>query len=61
MEKNKQTAELVRSETPSALSPFSEMERVMEDFFRRPFSMFPAIWPKMGFSRRRVISRCRYF
>ena len=47
MEKNKQTAELVRIETRSALSPFSEMERVMEDFFRRPFSMFPAIWPKM--------------
>ena len=21
----------------------------MEDFIRRPFSMFPAMWPKMGF------------
>jgi len=50
MEKKKQTTELARSETPRTLSPFAEMERMMEDFFRRPFSMFPAMWPKMGYS-----------
>lgn len=54
MKKKKQTMELVRSETPRALSPFSEMERMMEDFFRRPFSMFPPIWPNMGFSEEEL-------
>jgi HSP20 family protein len=54
MKKKKQTMELVRSETPRALSHFSEMERMMEDFFRRPFSMFPAIWPNMGFSEEEL-------
>ena len=54
MKEKKQTMELVRSETPRALSPFSEMERMMEDFFRRPFSMFPAIWPNMGFSEEEL-------
>jgi HSP20 family protein len=54
MEKNKQTTELLRSETPRALSPFSEMERMMENFFVRPFPMFPAIWPKMFFSEEEL-------
>ena len=54
MKKKKQTMVLVRSETPRALSHFSEMERMMEDFFRRPFSMFPAIWPNMGFSEEEL-------
>lgn len=54
MERKKQTTELVRSELPKVLSPFSEMERMMEDFFRRPFSMFPSMWPKMGFAEEEL-------
>jgi len=49
MEKKKPT-ELVKREMPRMLSPFSDMERMMEDFFRRPFSMFPSMWPRMGFA-----------
>ena len=48
MEKNKQTADIVKRESPRMLSPFSEMERMMEDFMRRPFSMFPMMWPLTG-------------
>jgi len=47
MEKNKPTTEVVKREAPKMLSPFSEMERMMADFMRRPFSMFPAMWPRM--------------
>jgi len=45
MEKNKQTTDIVKQDVPRVLSPFSEMERMMEDFMRRPFSMFPMMWP----------------
>jgi HSP20 family protein len=47
MEKNKQTTELAKREAPKMVSPFSEMERMMADFMRRPFSMFPSMWPRM--------------
>jgi len=47
--KNKQTTELVKREAPKMLSPFSEMEHMMENFIRRPFSMFPTVWPKTDF------------
>jgi len=49
MEKNKPGTEIMKHETPKGLSPFLEMERMMEDFFRRPFSMFPSMWPKTAF------------
>jgi|GEM_PF-2357814 hypothetical protein len=45
MEKNKQTTDIVKQESPRMLSPFSEMERMMEDFMKRPFSMLPMMWP----------------
>ena len=48
MGKNKQTTDIVKQEAPRMLSPFSEMERMMEDFMRRPFSMFPMMWPGSG-------------
>jgi HSP20 family protein len=48
MEKNKKTSDLVKRESPRMLSPFSEMEHMMEDFMRRPFSMFPMMWPWTG-------------
>ncbi|HMK61721.1 MAG TPA: Hsp20/alpha crystallin family protein [Dissulfurispiraceae bacterium] len=50
MEKKKPATELIRRESPRVMSPFSDMERMMEDLIRRPFSMFPAAWPRMGFS-----------
>ncbi len=49
MEKNKRTTELIKRETPKMMSPFSDMERMMEDFMRRPFSMFPAMWSRTPF------------
>ena len=48
MEKKKQTTDIVKREAPRILSPFPEMERMMEDFMRRPFSMFPMMWPWTG-------------
>ncbi|KAF0143766.1 MAG: HSP20 family protein [Nitrospirae bacterium] len=43
----KETKELTRKETPPALiSPFGEMEKRFDEFFRRPFSLFgPSWWP----------------
>jgi HSP20 family protein len=35
--------ELARTE-PRFLSPFEEMERWFDEFFRRPFSAFPSLW-----------------
>jgi HSP20 family protein len=48
MEKDKKTTDIVKQESPRMLSPFSEMERMMEDFMKRPFSMFPMMWPWGG-------------
>jgi HSP20 family protein len=55
MEKNKPKTALVKRETPKMLSPFSEMERMMSDFMRRPFAMFPAIWPRMDIIEEEMI------
>jgi len=35
---------LAKTEPTSALSPFEEFERRLEDFFRRPFSLMEAPW-----------------
>lgn len=35
--------ELARTE-PRLISPFEEMERWFDEFFRRPFSVFPSLW-----------------
>jgi HSP20 family protein len=38
----------VRREPEHLVSPFREMERTFEDFFRRPFSLLnPSFWPGM--------------
>ncbi len=43
----KGTTELVKAEKPRHLSPFEEMERWLEGFWRRPFSlMTPGLWPE---------------
>ncbi|OQX10319.1 MAG: hypothetical protein BWK76_20865 [Desulfobulbaceae bacterium A2] len=46
----KDKTELVTQNRPRALSPFEEMERHVEDFFRHPFAAFdqPA-WPPFKF------------
>ena len=36
-------------EAPEMLSPFSAMDRMMEDCIRRPFAMFPAMWLRTRF------------
>ncbi|MEW6214882.1 MAG: Hsp20/alpha crystallin family protein [Nitrospirota bacterium] len=40
----KKSKELVKVEPTKALSPFAEMERWFEDFFRRPFSLISPAW-----------------
>jgi len=50
----KESKEVVKAEPAHAISPFEEMEKRFEEFFRRPFSMlgpswFPAIrMPEIG-------------
>ncbi|MFZ3122279.1 MAG: Hsp20/alpha crystallin family protein [Thermodesulfovibrionales bacterium] len=39
--------ELAKVESIKALSPFQEMEKRFEDFFRRPFSLLPSWWPRL--------------
>jgi hypothetical protein len=38
-EVKKETKELAKAEPSRAISPFEEMEKRFEDFFRRPFSL----------------------
>jgi HSP20 family protein len=40
----KELKELVRVEPAKSLSPFEEMERRFEEFFRRPFSLLSPTW-----------------
>ena len=42
--KEKESKEIVKVQPSRALSPFEEMERRIEDFFRRPFSLFGPSW-----------------
>jgi len=55
MEKNKPTTEVAKRETSQMLSPFSEMERMMAEFMRRPFSMIPSMWPRMEIIEEEMI------
>lgn len=44
----KETKELAKTEPARAISPFEEMERRFEDFFRKPFSLMgPTWWPRL--------------
>jgi HSP20 family protein len=44
----KKSKELAKTESMRQLSPFEEMERRFEDFFRRPFSLFaPSLLPRL--------------
>lgn len=44
----KESKELVKVEPSKALSPFDEVERWVEDMFRKPFSlMAPSWWPRL--------------
>lgn len=53
----KETKELVKAEPTRALSPFEEMERMFEEFFRRPFSLIGPSWlPRFGLLEREEIS-----
>lgn len=41
------STEVVKTERPRYLTPFEEMERWFEDFWRRPFSLLtPTVWPE---------------
>ncbi|MBE0427964.1 MAG: Hsp20/alpha crystallin family protein [Nitrospirae bacterium] len=59
----KEKKELVKAEPAKALTPFHEMERPFqeiekrfEDFFRRPFSLMPSWWPRLGLPEMEEIS-----
>lgn len=53
----KETKELVKAEPTKALSPFEDMERMFEEFFRRPFSLIGPSWlPRFGLLEREEIS-----
>lgn len=53
----KTSKELVKVEPAKALSPFEEIERRIEEFFRRPFSLFgPTWWPRLRFPEFEEIS-----
>ncbi|MBI4684133.1 MAG: Hsp20/alpha crystallin family protein [Nitrospirae bacterium] len=53
----KESKEIVKTEPSRALSPFEDMERRFEDFFRRPFSMLGHSWmPGMRLSEIEEIS-----
>lgn len=47
-EVKKETKELAKAEPARAISPFDEMEKRFEDFFKRPFSLIgPSWWPRL--------------
>jgi HSP20 family protein len=45
-EKSRETKAVTKAEPSKALSPFYEMERWFDDFFRRPF-FGPSWWPRL--------------
>ncbi len=56
MAKKKESKELIKTEPSRFLSPFEEMERRFEDFFRRPFSLAPSWWPRVKFPEAEEVS-----
>jgi HSP20 family protein len=53
----KKSKEIVKTEPAGAVSPFEEMEKRFEEFFKRPFSMFGPSWmPRMKFPEMGVVS-----
>jgi len=54
---NKKSKEIAKAEPAHAVSPFEEMEKRFEDFFRRPFSMFGPSWlPSVKFPESGMVS-----
>ena len=54
---DKKSREVVKAEPGRAVSPFEDMEKRFEEFFKRPFSMFGPSWmPRMKFPEMGVIS-----
>jgi HSP20 family protein len=53
----KESKEVAKVEPAHEMTPFEEMEKRFEDFFRRPFSLFGPSWlPRMKFPETGVIS-----
>jgi len=54
---DKKSKEVVKAEPARDVSPFEDMEKRFEEFFKRPFSMFGPSWlPRMKFPEMGVIS-----
>jgi HSP20 family protein len=49
MAKKKESKEIKKVEPSGFLSPLEGMERRLEDFFRRPFSLMPSWWSEFRF------------
>ena len=53
----KESKEIIKSEPAREISPFEEMEKRFEEFFRRPFSLFGPSWlPKVKFPEMGVVT-----
>ncbi len=53
----KESKEIVKAESAREISPFEEMEKRFEEFFRRPFSMFGPSWlPRVKFPEMGVVT-----
>ena len=53
----KETKEVAKTEPARAISPFDEMEKRFEDFFRKPFSLIgPTWWPRLRIPELEEIS-----
>jgi len=54
---DKKSKEVVKAEPAHAVTPFEEMEKRFEEFFRRPFSMFGPSWfPRVKFPEAGMVS-----
>jgi HSP20 family protein len=57
MAQKKESKEVVKAEPARELTPFEEMERRFEEFFRRPFSLLEPSWfPRLRLPEMREVS-----
>lgn len=55
--REKQRGELARQDDPYEITPFREMERYLDDFFKHPFSMFGyPLWRNRQQEREAIVS-----
>ncbi|MBI4690639.1 MAG: Hsp20/alpha crystallin family protein [Nitrospirae bacterium] len=51
----KESKEVAKVEPSRAISPFDDMEKMFDEFFRRPFPLIgPSWWPRFGIEREDI-------